>query len=71
MKIILLNGSPKKNHNDTIKITNAFVEGLKSNTQCEVKTINVNEKTLTFVKVVSHVKEMVELAFLMMICAIF
>lgn len=48
MKIIVFNGSPKKNHSDTIKITNAFVEGLKSNTQCEVKTINVNEKTINF-----------------------
>ncbi len=48
MKIILFNGSPKKNHNDTIKITNTFVEGLKSNTQCEVKTINVNEKNINF-----------------------
>lgn len=48
MKIILFNGSPKKNHSDTIKITNAFLEGLKSNTQCEVKTINVNEKNINF-----------------------
>lgn len=48
MKIILFNGSPKKNHSDTIKITNAFLEGLKSNTQCVVKTINVKEKNINF-----------------------
>ncbi|MCI6357297.1 MAG: hypothetical protein MR766_01515 [Erysipelotrichaceae bacterium] len=44
MEIIIFNGNSKKNHCDTIKITNAFVEGLKSNTQYEVKTMNVNEK---------------------------
>lgn len=44
MEIIIFNGNSKKNHRDTIKITNAFVECIKSNTQCESKTINVNEK---------------------------
>ena len=40
-KILILNGSPKREHSATINVTKAFVEGLKEATGAEVKYINL------------------------------
>lgn len=40
-KILILNGSPKKEHSATINVTKAFVEGLKEATNAEVEYINL------------------------------
>ena len=40
-KILILNGSPKREHSATINVTKAFVDGLKEATGAEVKYINL------------------------------
>lgn len=41
MKVLVLNGSPKKNNSNTLKLTSAFLEGLASAGQTESEIINV------------------------------
>ena len=41
MKVLVLNGSPKKDRSNTIQVTNAFVSGFPEGT--EVKKINIYE----------------------------
>ena len=36
MKILVLNGSPRRNKSNSMKITNAFVEGLGENNQVDI-----------------------------------
>lgn len=45
MKVLVLNGSPKKK-SDTFRLTDAFLRGLNKNHEHEVHIINVIEKTL-------------------------
>lgn len=40
-KIIVLNGSPKRQASSTMRVTNAFVEGMLNNCSAEVETINI------------------------------
>ena len=44
MKVLVLNGSPKKDRSNTIQVTNAFVSGFPEGT--EVKKINIYEKNI-------------------------
>ena len=44
MKVLVLNGSPKKDRSNTIQVTNAFVSGFPEGT--EVKKINIYEKDI-------------------------
>jgi multimeric flavodoxin WrbA len=44
MKVLVLNGSPKKDRSNTIQVTNAFVSGFPEGT--EVRKINIYEKDI-------------------------
>lgn len=46
MKILVFNGSPKKEKSDTMNVTNAFLSGMKSSTDIDIKTVNVCDKHL-------------------------
>ena len=46
MKILVLNGSPKKK-SDTMRLTDAFLKGLNKNSEHEVNIINVIDKDIT------------------------
>ena len=45
MKILVLNGSPKK-QSDTFRMTERFIKGLNRNEEHEVHVINVIEKNI-------------------------
>lgn len=45
MKILVLNGSPKK-QSDTFKMTEAFLKGLNKNGENEINTVNVIDKKI-------------------------
>ena len=44
MKILVLNGSPKREKSDTMHITRAFLEGMKEAAQQEVHIVNIIDK---------------------------
>lgn len=46
MKILLLNGSPRKEHSNTLKITNAFLDGLGVQNTHELKTIIISKQNI-------------------------
>jgi multimeric flavodoxin WrbA/putative sterol carrier protein len=46
MKILVINGSPKGNNSNTMKITNRFLEGLNSIGKNEINIISVKEKNI-------------------------
>lgn len=46
MKILVINGSPRGNNSNTMKITNRFLEGLNSLGENEISIINVKEKNI-------------------------
>lgn len=48
MKILLLNGSPKKKKSDTMHITRAFLDGMKETAAQEIHTINVTDRHIEF-----------------------
>lgn len=48
MKIMVFNGSPKKNASDTMCITRAFVEGMNESGKNEVQTVHAIEKHIEF-----------------------
>ena len=48
MKILILNGSPKKENSDTMHITRAFVEGMNEASENEIKTINAVDKHIEY-----------------------
>ena len=48
MKIILLNGSPKRERSDTMHITSAFLDGMNESEPQEVHTIHVIDKHIEY-----------------------
>lgn len=48
MKIMVFNGSPKKNASDTMCMTRAFVEGMNESGENEVQTVHAIEKHIEF-----------------------
>ncbi len=50
MKVLIFNGSPKGNKSDTLHLTKAFLEGMKTATTIEETIINVNEKKINYCK---------------------
>lgn len=46
MKILLLNGSPRKGHSNTLKITNAFLDGLCGQNNHEIKTVVISRQNI-------------------------
>ena len=50
MKVLVLNGSPKKEKSDTMCITRAFLEGMNENAKHDVHIINVVEKHIEYCK---------------------
>ena len=48
MKILILNGSPKRGQSDTMHITRAFIEGMKKAGEQEVTTVHVVDKHIEY-----------------------
>ena len=48
MKILVLNGSPKRDQSDTMHITRAFLEGMKEAVDAEIHTIHVIDKHIEY-----------------------
>ena len=48
MKILVLNGSPKREQSDTMHITRAFLEGMKEAAHQEIHTIHVIDKHIEY-----------------------
>ncbi len=44
MKILVINGSPKKENSDTMHITRAFLDGMNEVSQNEIKIINAIDR---------------------------
>ena len=42
-KVLVINGSPKNDRSSTMYITNAFLEGLKASSECDIEVINVHK----------------------------
>lgn len=48
MKILVLNGSPKRERSDTMHITRAFLDGMEEAAQQEIHTIHVIDKHIEY-----------------------
>ena len=48
MKILVFNGSPKRENSDTMHITRAFLEGMSEVSEQDIKTIHVIDKHLEY-----------------------
>lgn len=48
MKILILNGSPKKEKSDTMHITRAFVNGMNDVSENDIRLINVTDKNIKY-----------------------
>ena len=48
MKILVLNGSPKRDKSDTMHITRAFLDGMNEVAENDVHTINVIDKHIEY-----------------------
>lgn len=46
MKITVINGSPKGSKSNTLKLTNAFIEGIKRITDVEVQTVTIVDEDI-------------------------
>ena len=42
-KVVVLNGSPKKERSSTMVVTNAFLKGLNVNNDLDIEIINVSD----------------------------
>ena len=48
MKILVLNGSPKKENSDTLHITRAFLDGMQEAAPQEVRMLHVIDQHIEF-----------------------
>ncbi len=48
MKILVLNGSPKREQSDTMHITGAFLEGMREAEEQEIRTIHVIDRHIEY-----------------------
>ena len=48
MKVLVLNGSPKKEKSDTMHITRAFLEGMREAAPQEIQTVDVIDRHIEF-----------------------
>ena len=48
MKILVLNGSPKREHSDTMHITRAFLEGMRDASPQEIHVIDVIDRQIEY-----------------------
>ena len=48
MKILVLNGSPKRDRSDTLCITRAFLEGMRAAAEQEVRVIDVIDRRIAY-----------------------
>ena len=48
MKILVLNGSPKKENSDTLRITNAFLDGMQDAAAQQIHTIHVIDSHIEY-----------------------
>ena len=48
MKILVFNGSPKKEKSDTMHITRAFLDGMQETRPQEIQTVDVIDKHIEF-----------------------
>ena len=46
MKVLILNGSPKKEKSNTLKLTNSFLNGMKEYEAIEAEYIHVSQKDI-------------------------
>ena len=47
MRVLLLNGSPRKEKSCTIRVAHKFVDGLRAEGDCEVEEINISDCRIT------------------------
>lgn len=48
MRILILNGSPKRNASDTMHMTRAFLEGMNEAVENAVHTVHVIDKHMEY-----------------------
>ncbi|WP_028509780.1 flavodoxin family protein [Ruminococcus sp. NK3A76] len=48
MKILVLNGSPKREKSDTMHITRAFLDGMKESAPQEIRTVDIIDKHIEY-----------------------
>lgn len=46
MKILVLNGSPRGEHSNTMQLTNAFLKGIQRGGECTIETVPVYQKNI-------------------------
>ena len=47
MRVLLLNGSPRREKSCTIRVAHKFVDGLRAAGDCEVEEINISDCRIT------------------------
>ena len=47
MRVLLLNGSPRREKSCTIRVAHKFVDGLRAAGECEVEEINISDCRIT------------------------